>query len=73
MNFSEALALVDRALEQDADNPAYLETRGYVLYRLGRHQKAVELLRRAAAEMPNDAQTQDDLKEVEAAINRLRR
>jgi len=68
----EALALVDRALRQERDNPYYLETRGYVLFRLGRLDEAADLIRRAMAKVPNDPDGQRDLKEVEEAI-RLRR
>lgn len=52
--------------------PYYIETRGFVLFRMGRLDEALQLIRRAVARIPNDPDTQRDLKEVEAAI-RLRR
>lgn len=49
VDLEEALALASEALRLDPDSPAILDTRGYILYRLGRHAEAVRDLRRAAA------------------------
>ena len=43
-----ALKLVDRALEIDADNGYYLDSRGWVFYMMGRYEEAVIELERAA-------------------------
>lgn len=67
-NLSEALLLVDRALRQDPTSPAFLGTRAYVLYKLGRLSEALPLMRSAAAKLPNDPDTQNDLKEIEEAV-----
>jgi tetratricopeptide (TPR) repeat protein len=46
---SEALRLVERALELQPDDPATLDSMGWVLYRLGRLEEALPYLQRAHA------------------------
>ncbi len=46
-DLNEALDLVTRAVEQDPDNGAYVDSHGWVLYRLGRLEEARERLERA--------------------------
>lgn len=43
----EALADVEKALEREANNAAYLDTRGYILYLKGEHAKALVDMNRA--------------------------
>jgi tetratricopeptide (TPR) repeat protein len=43
----QALIDVDEALEELPDNASFLDTRGYVLYKLGRHNEALEDMNRA--------------------------
>ena len=45
----EAYRLIRRALELDPEDPATLDSMGWVLYRLGRSEEAVDYLRRALA------------------------
>jgi tetratricopeptide (TPR) repeat protein len=45
----EAYRLIQRALELDPDDPATLDSMGWVLHRLGRNEEAVDFLRRALA------------------------
>lgn len=45
----EALKDVDRALDERPESASFLDTRGYVLFRLGRHQEALDELERAIA------------------------
>src|SRR3546814_7115859 len=47
--YEEALQLIARARVADPDNPAIIDSHGWVLYRLGRHKAAVAELRRAVA------------------------
>ncbi len=44
---SEALRLIERALELQPDDPATLDSMGWVLYRMGRLEEALTYLRRA--------------------------
>jgi len=45
----EALRLIERALALDPDNPAILDSMGWVLFRLGQAEQALPYLERAAA------------------------
>ncbi|CAE1134065.1 tetratricopeptide repeat protein [Xanthomonas euroxanthea] len=47
--YKEALALIDRARTADPDNPAIVDSYGWVLYRMGRAKEALVQLRRAWA------------------------
>ena len=49
----EALELVSRALELEPDNPAIIDSLGWVHYQLGNLDKALELLRRAYEAFPD--------------------
>jgi tetratricopeptide (TPR) repeat protein len=46
--------LIRQALELDPWNGAYLDSLGWVYYRMGRFQEAQEPLEQAAREFPND-------------------
>jgi tetratricopeptide (TPR) repeat protein len=46
--FAEAFAYIQRAYALDPDDPAILDSMGWALYRLGRHQEALDYLRKAA-------------------------
>ena len=50
----EARRLVARALELAPDEPAYVDSMGWVEFRAGNYEAAVELLEQAFAEYPND-------------------
>ena len=47
--YEEAHELIAKALELKPDDYYILDSMGWVLYRLGRHQEALQYLRRAAA------------------------
>lgn len=64
IQLDEALRLIRRALELDPWNGAYLDSLGWVYFRLGRTQEAVEPLERAAREFPSDPTILDHLGEV---------
>ena len=51
----KGLALVQRALQIDANNGAYVDSLGWGLYRLGRFAEAIEVLERAARLLPSDS------------------
>jgi tetratricopeptide (TPR) repeat protein len=48
-NLAEAEQFIRRALEQEPDNAAYLDSLGWVLYQQGRYQEALPHLERAVA------------------------
>lgn len=49
----EARELIERAHELEPDNPAILDSMGWVYYKLGQHERALPYLRRAYAAMPD--------------------
>lgn len=64
----EALDLVHRALAIDPWNGAYLDSLGWVFFRMGRFEDALEPLERAAREFPNDTTVLDHLGDVRASL-----
>ncbi len=47
INLAQALRYIDTALAQDPDNPAYLDTKGWILHKSGRHYEALQQLLKA--------------------------
>jgi len=60
----EALTLINKALEQEPNNGAYLDTLGWLYYKMGRLAEAEELLTRALQRVPHDPTMRDHLGEV---------
>ncbi len=71
-HLEEALTLVKKALDFDPQNGAYLDSLGWVYFKLGNYDQAEENLRRAADKSPNDATIQDHLGELYARTNRFK-
>lgn len=61
--YQEALELIDRARVAEPDNPAIIDSHGWVLYRLGRNEEALVQLRRAYG-LARDAEIAAHLGEV---------
>ena len=51
--FDEALELISRALELRPDEPAILDSMGWIMYRTGRYDESLAYLRRAYTEFPD--------------------
>ncbi len=51
--FEEAYGLIERALELQPNDPAIIDSMGWVLYRQGKNEDALKYLRRAMAAMPD--------------------
>ena len=54
MKLDEAEDLVERALELDPENGYYLDSLGWVYYRQGNGEDAVDYIERALLNMPSD-------------------
>ncbi|HSP32493.1 MAG TPA: tetratricopeptide repeat protein [Halomonas sp.] len=65
----EAFALIERAYEADPDNPAVLDSMGWVYFRLGQPEEALSWLESAYAQMP-DQEVAAHLAEVLQALGR---
>lgn len=47
-----ALSLSAQTLEKDGESPAYIDTYGYILYKMGKYDKALQYLKRAYEKHP---------------------
>lgn len=72
VRLNEAQELIQKALERDPENGAYLDSLGWVLFRLGRFEEAEQMLRRAIARFPRDATIHDHLGDVYSRLGRLK-
>jgi tetratricopeptide (TPR) repeat protein len=64
VRLQESLELINKALDQDPGNGAYLDSLGWVLYRLGRYEEAEKQLKRAVDKTPRDATVHDHMADV---------
>ena len=69
VHLDEALDLIQKALKEKPDSGAYIDSLGWVYFKMGRYEEALPQLRRAAesmkqAEEPEDATIFDHLAEV---------
>jgi tetratricopeptide (TPR) repeat protein len=51
--FEEALALIERAIEVEPDDPAIIDSLGWAQFKLGRYEEALVSLQRAYANFPD--------------------
>ncbi|HMF92079.1 MAG TPA: tetratricopeptide repeat protein [Candidatus Angelobacter sp.] len=72
MRLEEALGMIKRAVELEPQNGAFLDSLGWVYFKLGNFDQAEENLRRAAEKTPNDATIQDHLGELYAKTGKLK-
>ncbi len=72
MRLEEALGMIKRAVEMEPQNGAYLDSLGWVYFKLGNYDQAEDNLRRAAEKTPNDATIQDHLGELYAKTGKLK-
>lgn len=64
IRLDEALEMIERALEVDTWNGAYLDSLGWVYYQMGRFELARQPLERAARELPKDPVVLEHLGDV---------
>jgi len=68
----EALGYIRRAVALEPQNGAYLDSLGWVYYKMGNYDLAEENLRRASERMSNDPTVQDHLGELYQRTGRLK-
>ena len=49
INLKKALKYINRVLEQNPNNPAYIDTKGWILHKAGRNYEALQQLLKACA------------------------
>lgn len=69
-NLVKAQQYVERALSKDPDNPAYIDTLGWVYYMRGDYTNALREIERAHKLMPEDPIIAEHLGDVLAALGR---
>jgi Flp pilus assembly protein TadD len=68
----EALGMLERAVAMRPDSGAIVDSLGWALFRLGRHEEAVAQLERAATLLPTDPVINDHLGDAYWTVGRLR-
>lgn len=64
VRLSEAHQLIQKAIERDPNNGAYLDSLGWVYFRMGRLDEAEQMLRRALERFPRDPTIHDHMGDV---------
>lgn len=67
----EAVRLVQRALQEEPDNGAYLDSLGWAYYRQGKLDEAEKYLVAAAKQLPQNSEVQEHLGDLYASRGRL--
>lgn len=67
----EAIGFIERALKVDPDNPSYLDSLGWALFKQGRPEEAEPHLRKAAAALPSQSVIHDHLGDVLARRGKM--
>lgn len=70
MNLGTALRHVERALELDPQNGAYIDTRGWIFYQMGRYEEAYRDLKRASELEPDESVIAEHMGDVLMKLDR---
>jgi tetratricopeptide (TPR) repeat protein len=72
LRLPEALSLIQKAVDSEPNNGAYLDSLGWVLYRIGKLPEAEENMRRAVELTPHDPTMRDHYAEVLFKASKVR-
>jgi len=61
LKLAEALQLIDTALIFQPENPIFLDTKGWILFKLGRKREAIDIINKSLSLCPNCKETKDHL------------
>lgn len=70
VHLDEALEFVRRALKHEPENPAYIDTLGWIYFQQGEYGKALKELRRAQQLLPDDPVVTDHVGDALQALGR---
>jgi tetratricopeptide (TPR) repeat protein len=68
LHLNQALQYVNRALTEDPQSPSYLDTRGWIHFKLGQYRAALEDIVQANSLEPGDAVITDHLGDIWSAL-----
>ena len=69
VNLDESLAYSQRALAQDPNNGHFLDTFGYVLFKMGEYENALPIFKRAVRLIPNNPEVYEHIADTYAGLN----
>lgn len=71
-NLPQALALINQVLAEpkEAENPAYIDTKGWILFKMGRNYEALQLILKAAERDNREPEILNHLGDVLLAVGR---
>ena len=72
VRLEEALSLIKKAVQEEPQNGAYLDSLGWAYYKMGNYEMAEESLRRAMDHISKDPTVHDHMGEVYAKTGRLK-
>jgi tetratricopeptide (TPR) repeat protein len=72
VRLDEALNLIKKAVQQEPQNGAYLDSLGWAYFKMGNYEMAEEALRKAMDHIGNDPTVHDHMGEVFAKTGRLK-
>jgi len=72
IRLNEALGMIEKAVQLDPTNYAYLDSLGWTYFKLGQYTKAEENLRKAVARNSAEATVHDHLGELYEKTGRLK-
>ena len=72
VRLEEALSLIKKAVQEEPQNGAYLDSLGWAYYKMGNYEMAEENLRRAMDHISKDPTVHDHMGEVYAKTGRLK-
>jgi len=72
LRLPEALAMIQKAVDRDPNNGAYLDSLGWVFFKLGRIPEAEDNMRRAVEQTPHDPTMRDHYAEVLFKASKVR-
>jgi tetratricopeptide (TPR) repeat protein len=69
INLEEAKDLIAKALEAEPDNAFYIDSMGWVFYKIGQFEEARQSLEKAVSLLPGDATLRDHLGDIYLSLN----
>jgi len=73
VKLEEALERVNKALEIDPENSSYLDTKGWIYYKMNKYEEAKEYIHRSLEKDPNNAIVLDHLGDVYYKLNDIQK